>query len=262
MKTRVISAVVLLAIIIPILIIGELPFKIFVSIISVLGLKELLSIRKNQNKTSDVMKIISYILIGLFVFFSSRTLNLDFKIILGLLLILMLPVVLINDNEKYNISDALYFLGSIIFLGLGFTAFIIVRDFSLANIIYLALITIMTDSFALFTGMFIGKHKLCEKISPKKTIEGAIGGSLIGTIVPTLFYIFVINSDVNIFLLVVVTFILTVIGQLGDLLFSSIKRYYGVKDFSKLIPGHGGILDRFDSLLLVTITYLLLIGIL
>ena len=129
-------------------------------------------------------------------------------------------------------------------------------------LLYILIVTIGTDIFAYFTGYFIGKHKLCEKISPKKTIEGAVGGSMIGTVIATTFYLFVISSNINIFLLGGITLLLTIIGQIGDLFFSSIKRYYEVKDFSKLIPGHGGVLDRLDSIIFVVLTYILFMNIL
>lgn len=265
MKTRVISAIVLIIVVVPLLILGGVPFKLFVSLIGILGIKELIDISKNDRKIPLFMKIISYILMGLFIFFEATGLSnftFDYRILSILLLIMMLPIVFINDDEKYNIKDALYLIGGLVFLGIGFNNFVLVREISLSHIFYLVLITTMTDTFALFTGMFIGKHKLCEKISPKKTIEGAIGGSLIGTIIPTLFYIYIINSEVNILLLVLITLLLTIVGQVGDLIFSSIKRHFNVKDFSNLIPGHGGILDRFDSLILVVMVYLLFITIL
>ena len=101
----------------------------------------------------------------------------------------------------------------------------------------------MTDTFALFTGMFIGKNKLAPSISPKKTIEGFIGGALMGTFIATSFYVTVINQSMPL--------------QLGDLVFSFVKREYGKKDFSNLIPGHGGILDRFDSLIFVVLAFIL-----
>ncbi len=266
MKTRVLSAIVLIIVIVPLLILGGLPFRLFVTLISILGFKELFDIRKKERKLPIIVQVLSYILLGLFILFSNETelsnFAFDYRIISILLLVLLLPIIFINDDGKYNIKDALFLIGGIVFLGIGFNNFIIVRSFSLTHMIYLVLITTMTDTFALFTGMFIGKHKLCERISPKKTIEGAIGGSLIGTIIPSLFYIYVININVNVVVLIFVTLLLTVIGQLGDLLFSSIKRHFGVKDFSNLIPGHGGILDRFDSLILVVITYLLFMTIL
>ena len=123
------------------------------------------------------------------------------------------------------------------------------------------MITIFTDTFALFTGMMIGSKKLASGISPKKTIEGSIGGSLMGTFVATAFYMTVINPHASLVLIILVTLGLTVVGQLGDLVFSAIKRYYGEKDFSNLIPGHGGILDRLDSLIFVVLAFILIMGI-
>ena len=108
--------------------------------------------------------------------------------------------------------------------------------------------------------MLVGNHKLCPKISPKKTVEGLIGGVLMGTFVATSFYFTVINSSISLVFLIFITALLCVVGQLGDLVFSSIKRYYDIKDFSNLIPGHGGILDRFDSLVYVTLAFILLYG--
>ena len=125
---------------------------------------------------------------------------------------------------------------------------------------YLLLITTITDTFALISGMLVGRHKLCPKISPKKTVEGLIGGVLMGTFVATSFYFTVINSSISLVFLIFITALLCLIGQLGDLVFSSIKRYYDIKDFSNLIPGHGGVLDRFDSLVYVTLAFIILYG--
>jgi len=109
-------------------------------------------------------------------------------------------------------------------------------------------ISFATDTFAYFTGYLFGKNKLIPKISPKKTIEGSIGGILGSTISCILFaYIF----KLQILPLVVIGSLGSIVAQFGDLFASSIKRYVGIKDYGKLIPGHGGILDRFDSVILV-----------
>ena len=112
--------------------------------------------------------------------------------------------------------------------------------------------------FAYFGGKSLGKHKLIPTVSPNKTIEGSVIGSLFGTISGTAFAILVLGKTFSLET-IIVTFVLTIVGQMGDLFFSSIKRHYEVKDFSNIIPGHGGILDRVDSLLFVILAYILYI---
>ena len=114
----------------------------------------------------------------------------------------------------------------------------------------------ITDIFAYFVGVFFGKHKLIEDVSPKKTIEGSIGGIVfcalgyltMGLIVDKFF-----GCNANYLFLAVSGVIMSVISQIGDLIMSVIKRHYGIKDFGKLFPGHGGMLDRIDSILAVSL---------
>ena len=111
----------------------------------------------------------------------------------------------------------------------------------------------LTDTFAYFGGFFFGKHKLCPKISPKKTVEGAISGiigAVIGYIVYAGFLKNIWGYSVNILNFAVIALVTSILSQMGDLLASCIKREYGVKDFGNIMPGHGGVLDRFDSLIL------------
>ena len=108
--------------------------------------------------------------------------------------------------------------------------------------------------------MMFGRHKLAPLISPNKTIEGLIGGTLIGTLGGVIFYVLIIKDFQNIFMLILLTLFLSIIGQLGDLVKSSIKRNAGIKDFSNLIPGHGGILDRFDSIIFISLTYIVIVN--
>lgn len=110
-----------------------------------------------------------------------------------------------------------------------------------------------SDSGAYFAGLYMGQHKLAPKLSPKKTIEGSAGG-FIAAIVFMLIYGIILRAcgfTVNFLVLAVYGFLCSLAGQLGDLAFSAIKRLYGIKDYSNIIPGHGGILDRFDSILFI-----------
>ena len=110
-----------------------------------------------------------------------------------------------------------------------------------------------TDVFAYVVGKWMGKHKF-SSISPNKTIEGCIGGAL-GAVLMILVYTWVINTywDMHISYLTIgiIGLVLSIIGQIGDFSASSIKRYVGIKDFSNLIPGHGGLLDRIDSIIFI-----------
>ena len=123
----------------------------------------------------------------------------------------------------------------------------------------------VTDIFAYFSGYFLGKHKLCPDISPKKTVEGFFGG-LLGAVLGVAAYCFVMDKILHLqvnYIYVPVYGILGSLGAvLGDLYFSVVKRQTGIKDYGKLMPGHGGVMDRFDSILFVApfVYYMLLIN--
>lgn len=255
MKQRVISAVIAFIIVIPLIILGGIPFKIGVSIISLIGLYEFIKCESKENKYPDYIKILSYILMFLFVFT-------NYSIVIKILfciLILGIPIIFIS-KDKYNIESFLHLFSNIVILGVVFSYLIKIRNNDINLFIYLFLITVFTDTFAYVGGKIFGKHKLLPSVSPNKTIEGSVIGTIIGTIIPSIFYIYMVDPGMNIILSIMVTLVLSIIGQLGDLFFSSIKRYYNVKDFSNIMPGHGGILDRLDSIIFVIIGYILLIN--
>ena len=121
-------------------------------------------------------------------------------------------------------------------------------------ILFTILIASASDSFALYTGLLIGKHKLSPSISPKKTVEGAIGGLLGGALIGLAIGLYMksyIYADTYIWQIVLLGLVGSVAGQIGDLTASIIKRSTGIKDFGKIFPGHGGVMDRADSILFV-----------
>jgi len=217
--------------------------------------------RESKKSFPFLLKVFAYIMVLFFCLGNyqavSLSYELDYKVMSFLIFAFLLPMVFINDNKKYNLNDALFLISSTLFIGLSFNLIVLIRNYDLNYVIYLLLITIFTDTFALLTGKYIGKNKLAEKISPKKTIEGLIGGVLMGTFIASMYYYNVISYDVSLLNIIVVTLFLSVISQLGDLVFSAIKRYYNKKDFSNLIPGHGGVLDRFDSIIFTILAFIL-----
>ncbi len=194
-------------------------------------------------------------------------------------LILFSFLVFFKDFNGIDVGKALTI---IFYLGLGSSSIVILRFLGIRFIIYLFLITMVTDVFAYLFGMKYGKHKMVPHISPKKSWEGAIAGTVIATIIGSLYALFYgrvfvagtpfgdfFNSEgyitllqnftaigdssiwIQALIIVPLTFLGSIFGQIGDLVASRLKRTYGIKDFGRILPGHGGILDRFDSTLFV-----------
>ena len=264
MTKRVLSAIAMVLIFVPLLFVGGLPFNIFMSILGLCALYELIHMKESKKRLPLLIKLFAYVMVIFFTFSSTNVIDfqfsLDYRIMSVIIFAFLSPLVFINNREKYSINDALYLISSVLFIGLSFNLIIVTRNYDLKYIIYLLLITTITDTFALFTGMLVGNHKLTS-ISPKKTYEGMIGGTFMGTFVAVAFYQTVINPNMSLVFIIFVTVMLSLVGQIGDLVFSAIKRYYNKKDFSDLIPGHGGILDRFDSMIFVVLAFIIVLGI-
>ena len=265
MKKRIISAIVALAILLPIIYKGGIAFNILVYVLSILSIKEMLDVKETKKELPAFIKFISYIIVTLLVLYNARTtdliLSLDYRTVSALFLSFLIPTVLYHDREKYSINDAFFLIGSIFFLGTSFSVINIIRNIDLNLLIYLLLVTTFTDSFAYIIGSLIGKNKLLEKVSPKKTVEGMFAGTVMGTFIGVLFYVTVINPTIALSTIIIVTLFLSIIGQYGDLVFSAIKRYFDKKDFSNIMPGHGGVLDRLDSIIFVSLGFLFFISI-
>jgi phosphatidate cytidylyltransferase len=260
MKTRAISAVVMLAIFVPLLVLGGTWFDIAVFVLAFLALKEFIDMKETKKQLPIFAKVISYLfmtlLIATNIMSKNNNLEIDFRILSAFFMTFLIPTILYHDKNKYSIEDAYYLIGGIFFLSLSFVLLSVVRNARLALIVYLFLITILTDTFAYLTGLLIGKHKMIESVSPKKTWEGSIGGTFMGVFISTVFYLTVINPDAGVIKMGLVGLFLSILAQFGDLVFSSIKRFFNKKDFSNLIPGHGGILDRLDSIIFVLLGFM------
>lgn len=265
MKQRIISAIIMAIILLPILIMGGELFAILAAVIGCLALKELIALKKSEKKIPFLTELMAYIstIYLIFTNYTSSELifSVDYRLICVLIFIFLIPTVLVGDNKRYSFKDGLYLLGASLLIGFAFNLFVLVRNYSLTTLIYLLLIAIFTDTFALITGSFIGKHKLCPEVSPNKTLEGSIGGAIMGTFIGMVYYTTFISLNTDLVILFIVTVTLSFIGQLGDLIFSQIKRNYKIKDFSNLIPGHGGILDRLDSMIFIILMFTLFVTI-
>ena len=167
------------------------------------------------------------------------------------------------SHGKADIGDVSTSMVLWLYTLIGFAGLIIMHDFIRGGQYFYLLAFVgawVTDTFAYFTGMLLGKHKLIPDVSPKKTVEGAIGGVVFCTLSFVGFgllynHLWVADGEESIPLLAmaIVGFIVSIVSQIGDLSLSLLKRKYGIKDFGKIFPGHGGVLDRFDSVLAVSI---------
>lgn len=252
MKQRVITAVIALIIFLPLLYLGGLPFDILVTLMGIVAMSEFLIMKKKLLVSFEA--IISFLLMLSILlpvfwagFWTQDTLGGSFY----LLALVMLVYTVISKN-RFSFDDAGVLLLGGLYAGLGFRFMMLARAESLWMMLYALLIVWITDSGAYLIGRKIGKNKLAPHISPNKTWEGSIGGSLSAVVIVGAYLYFVQAAFPYSFSTMLLwTLVFSVGGQLGDLIESAFKRHYGVKDSGKILPGHGGILDRFDSLLFV-----------
>ncbi|MEC4559060.1 MAG: phosphatidate cytidylyltransferase ['Conium maculatum' witches'-broom phytoplasma] len=174
----------------------------------------------------------------------------------GLAFALFLYFLFNNSFRTQHLTHILLILTYISVFSAAFLSLILI---SYKWFLYLFLITIASDSFAYFIGNLYGKRLLFPSVSPKKTWEGFLGGIVATTLLAVLFYSGYLDNYPAIVFLVVFTIINSIIAQMGDLIASKFKRDYKIKDFSNLFPGHGGLLDRFDSILFLSFFIVLIL---
>ena len=259
MIKRILSAIVALIIFVPLLIIGKIYFELAMLVLAGFAYKEILNLKESHNKIPLFMQLVGGLLMFIFILLNNKEASLctgiTYQLMAEIALLALLPIIFYDDSE-YNSKDAFYLISTIVFLGLAFNVLIVLRNRGLYSFLWLISIPMLNDIFAYLVGISIGKHKISE-ISPKKTLEGSLGGLILGSILSLVIYHLLIGK-INIYI-ILLTLGLSLVGQLGDLVLSKIKRENKIKDFSNIMPGHGGVLDRLDSIIFVCLTYMILV---
>ena len=281
MKQRVITGAILIALFAPFVILGGIPFTLLIMVAIGYAMFELMKATEGKIEKNDEKKrclnwpkwlIVSVCLLTMvgtvYPYLISLVNGNGFvfsNMIIPLIPFVLLSFILFGGSvlsEKINIQDVFLIIAMSMFLMVGGQSLALIRDMGGAFIVFVLLTCFITDSGAYFTGYICSKnfktHKLNERISPKKTIEGSIGGMVTGTLISFLLTLIpvlsltndkVFNISLDWWIVLILAFIMTITAQLGDLTFSAIKRHYDIKDYSQLFPGHGGVLDRLDSVL-------------
>jgi phosphatidate cytidylyltransferase len=249
LKTRIITAVIALLIFIPILWVGGIWIEIASAVLAFVGVSEIFIMKKMMilNPIAILSMFMGAALTLPNTVFQGHWLN---KNAMFYAFVLILLVATVFSYQNFTIEDAGVVALTTFYVGQGFFYLTSAREKGLDYLFFALLLVWTTDIFAYLVGRKIGKHSLNSVISPNKTWEGSIGGTVAAVIVILIYNSF-FHIQKNIGLLIIFTIVLSVIGQVGDLVESSMKRHYKVKDSGKILPGHGGILDRFDSFLFV-----------
>lgn len=261
MKQRVISSVVGLCILAVVFAtFNSIFLNISAAIVIVAALWELISAFKLQKSPVSVVAVAFGAMIP---FFRTTVISSMLPAVcLSFSLLLFIIFLKMHDSVKFQDVALVFFLS--IMVAFSITCFIYLRDiFGYTIGLYGMVLSMgsawMSDTGAYFFGIAFGKHKLAPKISPNKTVEGLLGGFFVGLISMQLFTVIFIYAasfwgvkmQVNFVALAIITPFLSAISVVGDLCASAIKRQIGIKDFGKIMPGHGGVVDRFDSVFFV-----------
>jgi len=268
MLKRIITGIIAIAIFVPICVSSHfenwsIVFPIAISIISAVGVFEMSKcLGYNKNLFLTVPFYLTALFLPFFQWYSNFSngaiIGIACVLFFGILIYVLTYTMIINGKkeQEQNVSNILTLFALNVYVIGCFTSIYMIRTSINGQYMYLLafLGAWLSDTFAYFVGVFFGKHKLIPKISPKKTIEGSIGG-IVFTVAGFAIYGIIVNSafsvSLNILRLCIFGLILSIVSQIGDLIASLIKRQYNIKDYGKIFPGHGGVLDRFDSVMLV-----------
>lgn len=252
MKQRIITGIIGGAGFIFLVWLGSIPYSVLIASLAILGYYEYL--KMDGTNIFSIEGFVGFITVLLIISFENDlviSLNVDLISIILISLIIFLTLIVVKKN-KITFDKVGYYLLGVLYIGFGFSYMLTTRLDE--NGLYLTILVLFatwsSDTGAYFTGKYLGKRKLWPAISPNKTIEGSVGAILFTVLVSLL-----INSVFNIYdtllYTIFVGIIISIVGQIGDLVESALKRSKNIKDSGAIIPGHGGVLDRFDSLLFV-----------
>lgn len=255
MKTRIITAIIGIILCVLLMVFGEmypLIFAIAVALVNAIICTEFLTAKKLQKNPPVLITTI------LFALAMPSLACTDFWYIALFTYSVLMFVFLIFLRQEIKVSDITFAYSGVVLISLSLST--ISKLVTLSgqwHSFYLVMTVVsawVADSAAYFTGSFMGKKKLCPSISPKKTVEGVVGGavgSIAGIMIAGLVFQFIVyrNITVNYLALLVIGVYCAVASVLGDLVFSVIKRECNIKDYGSIMPGHGGLLDRFDSVI-------------
>ena len=271
MKQRTKTAAVILLTTITLLTFSEyIVYPIALALLSVVSIYEIFNVIGVKKKYFLVIPAYLFCLtLPIVAFFVKSSDTRDFLALIAALLfayLIYLMAVAVFSKGNLTFSKMAESYTMVIYVSVSYTSLSLLRYLNAdVGVYYLMLVFIvawMCDACAYLIGSLFGKHKLIPEISPKKTVEGAIGGVVFGAI-SFIIYGFILDSIipnmvVNYYFLALFGTVLAVVSQIGDLVASLLKREYGAKDYSNILPGHGGITDRFDSILAISTVFLML----
>ncbi len=252
MKQRILTALGITAVVLPTFLYGGWPFRLVVFFFILTSLYEMYDVNKGKWPIW-----LYFFMVGLIIVFALLDLR---NLYIGIVILLMLLFLISILFEWFTPYDLSYIFTMMILLTTALRAVFVAVSYGRIELVFILIATYATDTGAYFSGYFFGRHKLNERISPKKTIEGSIGGWLIGFLISLAYaYLFVDRLPFN--FMIICSAVLPIVSQIGDLAFSSIKRHFKIKDFGTIFPAHGGVLDRIDSLLFSLMAFYILVGI-
>ena len=256
MGKRIISEAVMLALLFSVLYVHYfLNIAIINYAVAALTAMALYEIYKPYGFTKNKILSIAGYALSMFIIFGNIE-NGRYTLAVMTSFVILLLAVTVVCHTRLTFKDASVMLMTTLYLSFGMSHLRLVLEGQRGFYLLFAVLigALMTDVGGYFVGRFCGKHKLIEKISPKKTVEGAIGGilfALVSYVIYGLIIDYLFPAGTNWPVLMITGLIASVIAQFGDLTASMIKREIGIKDYGNLIPGHGGIMDRIDSILFV-----------